>query len=68
MNKKTKKQYIDNVEKVVNFFHEKYSENIKFSDVLQITDIGENNFKKYFKDITGSSVMHYFKKHKIEVA
>ena len=68
MNKKTKKQYTDDVEKVVNFFHEKYFENIKFSDVLQITDIGENNFKKYFKDITGSSVMRYFKKYKIEQA
>lgn len=68
MNRKTEKQYEDDVEKVVNFFHEKCFENIKFSDVLKITDIGENNFKKYFRKITGSSVMHYFKKLKIEQA
>ena len=68
MNKKTKKQYTADVLKVVDFFREKYSENIKFSDVMRITDIGENNFKRYFKDITGSSVMQYFKKLKIERA
>ena len=35
MNKKTKKQYTDDVEKVVNFFHEKYYENIKFSMIYR---------------------------------
>jgi len=68
MNKKTKKQYTDDVQKVLIFFEKKYCENIKFSDVMHIASIGENNFKKYFKEITGSSVMHYFKKHKIEHA
>lgn len=68
MNKKTEKQYTDDVMKVLDFFLENYSENIKFSDVMRIADIGENNFKRYFKDITGSSVMHYFKKTKIERA
>lgn len=68
MNKKTKEQYTNDVKKVVDFFREKHSENIKFCDVMRISDIGENNFKRYFKEITGSSVMHYFKKNKIEKA
>lgn len=68
MNKKTEKQYTDDVQKVLDFFYEKYCENIRFSDVMRVAGIGENNFKKYFKSITGSSVMHYFKKIKIERA
>lgn len=68
MNRKTEKQYAEDVEKILRFFEKNYSKNIKFADVMHISDIGENNFKKYFKSITGTTVMHYFKKYKISRA
>lgn len=56
------------VEKVIAFFEENYCKNVKFSDATDIVNIGETNFKRYFKKITGSSVMKYFKKQKINAA
>ena len=68
MNIKSEAQYTTEVHKILDFFEKSYTKNLKFSDVMLISDIGENNFKKHFKLITGATVMHYFKKLKIEHA
>lgn len=68
MNKKSEGQYMAEVKKVIGFFEENCYGNVKFSDVAGIVNIGETNFKRYFKKFTGCSVMKYFKKQKIAAA
>lgn len=68
MNKKSERQYIAEVEKVIAFFEENYCKNVNFADAINLVNIGETNFKRYFKKITGCSVMKYFKKQKINAA
>ena len=68
MNRKSRKQYTDDVKRVIAFFEKNCNKNIRFSDVMNISRIGETNFKRYFKEITGFSVMNYFKKIKINKA
>ena len=66
MNRKDNAVYISNVNKVRSFLEQSYLGNVRFSDITSLIDIGECNFKKYFKKETGFSVMQYFKRYKIQ--
>ncbi len=66
MNRKDNAVYISNVNKVRSFLEQSYLGNVRFSDITPLIDIGECNFKKYFKKETGFSVMQYFKRYKIQ--
>lgn len=68
LNKKSEKEYTEEIIRIMDFFEKNYQRSVKFSEVMSLSEIGENNLKKYFKNITGVSVMHYFKKCKIQKA
>lgn len=68
MNLKSKKLYIGEINRILVFIDKNYTKDIRFSDISEFSNIGVNNLKKYFKDITGFSVMNYLKNYRVNKA
>jgi AraC-like DNA-binding protein len=58
----------DIVSKVIDFLEKQIYNSISFDEVCKYSGLGKTNLKVLFKERTGSGVMEYFKKLKIEEA
>lgn len=65
-NKETK--YIQYINETIEYMKKNVKTPLTFEKILLNANMGETYFKRYFKKITGFSVMQYFKKMKIEEA
>ena len=58
----------DKIKNVISFLNDKVEKNLTFEDVRVYSKLSKTNLNSIFRKSTGSSVMEYFKKLKIEEA
>ena len=62
------KQNISAVQVVIEYIQKNYMENLRFDELLQLTNYSKSHFCKIFKDTTGMNLTEYINKYRVERA